>query len=120
VYIQGGDYVSNANANYNGSTVVANSGNNIVFVNFNYRVASWGFLASEKVRENGDLNVGLLDQRFVLDWVQKHIEQVHIALTSALKLLTQLDSLAVIQVTWLSMERLRVLVQWHFISLRSK
>lgn len=66
VYIQGGGYVSNSNANYNGSTVVENSGQNIVFVNFNYRVGSWGFLASEKVRQNGDLNAGLLDERFAL------------------------------------------------------
>ncbi|KAF4632485.1 hypothetical protein G7Y89_g5636 [Cudoniella acicularis] len=48
VYIQGGGYVANSNSNYNGSTVVAISGQNIVFVNFNYRVGSWGFLASEK------------------------------------------------------------------------
>lgn len=34
-----------------------------------------GFLASEKVRENGDLNVGLLDQRKALRWVKKHIKE---------------------------------------------
>ncbi|KAE9363534.1 alpha/beta-hydrolase [Stipitochalara longipes BDJ] len=75
VYIQGGGYVSNSNANYNGSTVVETSSHNIVFVNFNYRVGSWGFLASEKVRKNGDLNAGLLDERFALQWVQKHISK---------------------------------------------
>lgn len=57
--------------------MVAASDQNIVFVNFNYRVASWGFLASEKVQANGDLNAGLLDQRFALQWVQDHIQQVH-------------------------------------------
>lgn len=76
VYIQGGGYRGNYNANYNGSTVVATSGHKIVFVNFNYRVSSWGFLASEKVRADGDLNVGLLDQRLALEWVQEHIHQV--------------------------------------------
>ncbi|KIN06752.1 hypothetical protein OIDMADRAFT_109087 [Oidiodendron maius Zn] len=75
VYIQGGGYTQNGNANYNGSTVVETSGNNIVFVNFNYRVGSWGFLASEKVRKNGNLNAGLLDQDFLLRWVRKNIEQ---------------------------------------------
>ncbi|PVH83344.1 alpha/beta-hydrolase [Cadophora sp. DSE1049] len=75
VYIQGGGYRGNYNANYNGSTVVATSGHEIVFVNFNYRVSSWGFLASEKVRTDGDLNVGLLDQRLALEWVQEHIRQ---------------------------------------------
>lgn len=76
VYIQGGGYISNSNANYNGSTVVQNSGQNIVFVNFNYRVGAWGFLASEKVRSNGNLNAGLLDERFALQWVQKYISEV--------------------------------------------
>lgn len=58
------------------------SGNNIVFVNFNYRVASWGFLASEKVREGGDLNAGLLDQRLLLHWVQQYISLVRISFQS--------------------------------------
>ncbi|KAM0124788.1 hypothetical protein ACHAP3_010107 [Botrytis cinerea] len=75
VFIQGGGYISNSNANFNGSTVVNTSNNEIVFVNFNYRVGSFGFLTSEKVRENGDLNVGLLDQRFLLHWVRDHIAQ---------------------------------------------
>lgn len=69
--------MTNANNNYNGSTVVETSGQNIVFVNFNYRVGPFGFLASEKIRENGDLNAGLLDQEFLLHWVQKNIEQVY-------------------------------------------
>jgi acetylcholinesterase len=42
-------------------------------VNFNYRVGLWGFLASEQVRQDGDLNVGLLDQRQLLLWVQRYI-----------------------------------------------
>ncbi|ROV99811.1 hypothetical protein VSDG_02957 [Cytospora chrysosperma] len=86
VYIQGGGYATNSNANYNGSDVVEgsgyhhngthlvrNSGYNLVFVNFNYRVGALGFLASKKVEENGDLNAGLLDQRKLLQWVQKYI-----------------------------------------------
>jgi hypothetical protein len=110
VYIQGGGYVSNSNANYNGSTVVATSGQNIVFVNFNYRVASWGFLASEKVRGDGDLNAGLLDQRFALKWVQDHIEQVLHLQFLAMFMLT-FTSLEEIPITWLSMEFLLVLAQ---------
>ncbi|QSZ30354.1 hypothetical protein DSL72_004877 [Monilinia vaccinii-corymbosi] len=75
VFIQGGGYISNSNANFNGSTVVKTSNHGIVFVNFNYRVGAFGFLTSEKVRQDGDLNVGLLDQRFLLHWVQDHIIQ---------------------------------------------
>ncbi len=99
MYIQGGGYVANSNANYNGSTVVANSKQNIVFVNFNYRVASWGFLASEKVRAGGDLNVGLLDQRLALKWVQDHIEQVFHIQSTFHDMLTSI-SLEETPVTW--------------------
>ncbi|KAJ6188095.1 hypothetical protein N7519_003003 [Penicillium mononematosum] len=70
-----GGYANNANGNYNGSEVVRESGHTIIFVNFNYRVGVLGFLASEHVRENGDLNAGLLDQRKALYWVQKHIRK---------------------------------------------
>lgn len=73
LFIQGGGYVSNSNANWDGATVVQESGNKIVFVNFNYRVAMWGFLASSQVEANGTLNAGLLDQRFVMQWVKSNI-----------------------------------------------
>ncbi|KAK1768319.1 Alpha/Beta hydrolase protein [Phialemonium atrogriseum] len=73
VFIQGGGYVSLTNANWNGTDVVQRSGNNIVMVNFNYRVGLWGFLASERLRQDGDLNIGMLDQRRLLLWVQDHI-----------------------------------------------
>lgn len=73
LFIQGGGYVSNSNANWDGSTVLQQSGNQIVFVNFNYRVAMWGFLASAKVQANGTLNAGLLDQRYLMQWVKDNI-----------------------------------------------
>ncbi|KAH9902169.1 alpha/beta-hydrolase [Xylariomycetidae sp. FL2044] len=75
LFIQGGGYTANANANWNGTEVVERSGGNIVFVNFNYRVGLWGFLASERLRADGDLNVGLLDQRFMMRWVKENIAQ---------------------------------------------
>lgn len=76
VHIQGGGYASNANANFNGTNVIQHSGYDLVFVNFNYRVGALGFLASEEIRRDGDLNVGLLDQRKALAWVKQHISQV--------------------------------------------
>ncbi|KAL7924566.1 alpha/beta-hydrolase [Trichoderma austrokoningii] len=75
VYIQGGGYSQNSNANYNGTDVIQQSGNGLVFVNFNYRVGALGFLASEHVRRDGDLNAGLLDQRLLLHWVKKNIRK---------------------------------------------
>ena len=72
-FIQGGGYSNNADSNINGTGVVEASGGNMVFVEINYRVGALGFLASENVRSNGDLNVGLLDQRAVLQWIQDYI-----------------------------------------------
>lgn len=69
LFIQGGGYADNSNFNPNDSEVVKQSGYDIVFVNFNYRVGALGFLASEDVWRDGDLNAGLLDQRKVLTWV---------------------------------------------------
>ncbi|TGJ87283.1 hypothetical protein E0Z10_g1473 [Xylaria hypoxylon] len=75
LFIQGGGYTVNSNANWNGTEVVQRSGHKILLVNSNYRVGLWGFLAGERVRADGDLNVGLLDQRFVMRWVRRHIAQ---------------------------------------------
>ncbi|KAF8581513.1 triacylglycerol lipase-like protein [Ramaria rubella] len=72
-WIQGGGYIVNSDANYNGSELVKATGNQMVFVGINYRVGLFGFLSSERVCENGDLNVGLLDQRMAMEWVQEHI-----------------------------------------------
>lgn len=75
-FIQGGGWAHNADQNINGTNVVERSGGNVIFVQINYRVGAFGFLASEKVRENGALNAGLLDQRKGLEWVQKYITRV--------------------------------------------
>ncbi|KAH8119018.1 Alpha/Beta hydrolase protein [Phellopilus nigrolimitatus] len=40
----------------------------LVVVTFNYRVGPYGFLASEEIQKDGDTNIGLLDQRKVLQW----------------------------------------------------
>ncbi|KFY15435.1 hypothetical protein V491_05684 [Pseudogymnoascus sp. VKM F-3775] len=72
-FIQGGGYSSNADRNFNGTEVIRQSNYNIVFVQINYRVGAFGFLASENIHRDGDLNVGLLDQRKALHWVQKYI-----------------------------------------------
>jgi acetylcholinesterase len=45
----------------------------MIVVTFNYRVGLYGFLASEDVRRDGDLNVGLLDQRKAMEWTKNHI-----------------------------------------------
>lgn len=64
---------------------MAKSGHNVVLVNFNYRVGALGFLGGEEVKADGDLNIGLLDQRFAMKWVKNHITSVR-ALQSLLYL----------------------------------
>lgn len=70
VFIQGGGFNSNGNANYSGTGLVTASGNNIVVVMFNYRVGPYGFLTDGNEIEP---NNGLFDQRKVLEWVQDNI-----------------------------------------------
>ncbi|KAJ7132220.1 Alpha/Beta hydrolase protein [Mycena epipterygia] len=48
-------------------------GKPVIVVVPNYRLNAFGFLASEEVKAAGIGNLGLRDQRFALDWVQKHI-----------------------------------------------
>lgn len=80
VYLPGGGYALNSNVGTNGTAAiqraVEETGSGMVFVYVNYRVGVFGFLASEKIREDGVLNAGLLDQRKALKWVQHHISQV--------------------------------------------
>ena len=78
VFIQGGGFNNNGNANLDGSDLVRASGKQIVVVNFNYRVGPYGFLAGAEIVANKSLslNNGLKDQRQLLKWVNKYIDQV--------------------------------------------
>ncbi|KAI1139172.1 carboxylesterase family protein [Hypoxylon sp. FL0543] len=46
----------------------------IIYVAINYRVGIFGFAASDALRDEDGLNVGLLDQYLGLQWVRDHIE----------------------------------------------
>jgi carboxylesterase type B len=73
IWLQGGAFVLNFNPNYNGSGLIEASGGNVIVVSFNYRVGPYGFLASEELQEEGNLNVGLHDQRAAMRWVEQNI-----------------------------------------------
>ncbi|EXV06735.1 carboxylesterase/lipase domain protein [Metarhizium robertsii] len=72
LYIQGGGFNLNSNANINASGLIQASGHNIVVVSFNYRVGPYGFLTDGKEIAP---NNGLRDQEKVMQWVQKHISK---------------------------------------------
>ncbi|PLB47116.1 alpha/beta-hydrolase [Aspergillus steynii IBT 23096] len=52
--------------------------NDYVVIYPNYRVNAFGFLPGKAIKDSAtaDLNPGLLDQQFVLKWVQSHIHHV--------------------------------------------
>ncbi|KAJ7037859.1 alpha/beta-hydrolase [Mycena alexandri] len=77
-WIHGGSYAINAGSNPDSDpthlihrSVTINKP--IMFVSTNYRLNTFGFLASTTVAPE-DLNAGLLDQRLALEFVQNHIE----------------------------------------------
>ena len=49
--------------------------NGFISVVIQYRLGAFGFLSSEDVRKYGQVNAGLMDQRFALHWVQDQIEK---------------------------------------------
>ena len=79
VWIYGGGYTAGATSDpvYNVSYIVQESVNMnepIIVVSINYRVASFGFIASSEVVDDGATNLGLKDQRLALRWVKENIQ----------------------------------------------
>ncbi|TKX18785.1 hypothetical protein C1H76_9046 [Elsinoe australis] len=72
VQIHGGGYAAGSAESYPGYALV-NQSQAIIYVTIQYRLNAFGFLSSVEVRENGDANAGLLDQRSALNWVERNI-----------------------------------------------
>ncbi|CAA7262326.1 unnamed protein product [Cyclocybe aegerita] len=75
-YIFGGAFEIGDTTQVHGDSLVNRSldlGEPIIYVAASYRVNAFGFLGGKEVQAAGLGNVGLLDQRFALEWVQKHI-----------------------------------------------
>ncbi|THU87356.1 alpha/beta-hydrolase [Dendrothele bispora CBS 962.96] len=60
---------------YDGEDLLRISNDRTIVVVIQYRLGLFGFLAGETVKNNGNLNAGLLDQQFALQWVQQHISK---------------------------------------------
>ncbi|KAJ3732159.1 Alpha/Beta hydrolase protein [Lentinula guzmanii] len=71
VWIHGGGYIMGGADQYPGSDLMREANNEIVLVIIQYRLGLFGFLAGSEVKEDGDLNAGLLDQDFALRWISK-------------------------------------------------
>ncbi|KAE9407595.1 alpha/beta-hydrolase [Gymnopus androsaceus JB14] len=70
-----GAYVSGNASMYPGSDLLQEANNEVIAVLIQYRLGLFGFLAGNDVKENGDLNAGLLDQHFALRWVNTYISK---------------------------------------------
>ncbi|KAK7461053.1 hypothetical protein VKT23_008981 [Stygiomarasmius scandens] len=84
VWIHGGGYHSGSASSsgfpdttgvYDGESLLQESNNRFVVVNIQYRLGLFGFLAGEAIKHDGNLNAGLLDQQFALQWIQEHISK---------------------------------------------
>jgi len=73
VNIHGGGYTTGGADEYLWGPIVDASGGSIIAVSTQYRLGAYGFLSGSEVRENGQANAGLLDQRTALEWVQRNI-----------------------------------------------
>ncbi|KAL6921657.1 hypothetical protein FSST1_005683 [Fusarium sambucinum] len=72
VFIQGGGFNGNSKPTVDGTGLIQASGMKMIVVTLNYRVSVFGFLSyGDKVQPN----IGLLDQRKALQWVQRYISR---------------------------------------------
>ena len=71
-YIYGGGFSSGTTQGFPMYDWVAQNPG-IVGVSPAYRLNALGFLAGPGIAIDGDYNVGLLDQRAAMEWVQRHI-----------------------------------------------
>ncbi|KAK7531183.1 acetylcholinesterase precursor [Phyllosticta citricarpa] len=79
VALHGGGYTSGSKSDLGDAYGLLNRsrvvGEEIIYVSINYRLGAFGFLSGPSFQKNGLANAGLHDQRFALEWVQKHINK---------------------------------------------
>ncbi|KXH42585.1 acetylcholinesterase [Colletotrichum simmondsii] len=75
VQIHGGGYTGGNSTSSPGDSMVYHSNGSMIYVAIQYRLGPLGFLAGDELTRDGSWNVGLLDQRAALNWIQKNIHQ---------------------------------------------
>ncbi|KAK3332026.1 Alpha/Beta hydrolase protein [Cercophora scortea] len=80
VWIYGGAYLFGSKDTlqpqlpfYDGSGMMGQASNNMIFVAMNYRLGAYGFLAGTTMEREALPNAGLHDQRAALQWVRDYI-----------------------------------------------
>lgn len=73
IYIHGGSFVSGSHKSFDGALFVAKSQQPLMVVTVQYRLGVLGTLPSDFMEEADLLNLGIRDQRMMLEFVQKYI-----------------------------------------------
>ncbi|KAI9436916.1 carotenoid ester lipase precursor [Lactarius indigo] len=77
-WIFGGGFQIGGPSTYDGGSFVARSidiGQPVIYVSVNYRLSALGFLPGKEVKAEKVGNLGLLDQRLGMKWVQNYISE---------------------------------------------
>ncbi|KAF2083603.1 putative extracellular lipase [Saccharata proteae CBS 121410] len=77
MWIFGGGFEFGGISSYDGSGIIQKSidlGQDVLYVEANYRVGGFGFLAGKELQADGSTNIGLRDQRLAMQWVAENIE----------------------------------------------
>ncbi|RAL00045.1 alpha/beta-hydrolase [Aspergillus ibericus CBS 121593] len=77
VWFHGGAFTTGDKSQFTGARgLIQRSmafGDGVVFVSVNYRLGAFGWLSGPELRESGNANAGLMDQRMALLWVKQYI-----------------------------------------------
>ncbi|KAJ5037440.1 uncharacterized protein L3040_007615 [Drepanopeziza brunnea f. sp. 'multigermtubi'] len=76
VFIHGGEFIKGDKSEYDGRNLVKTSvtlGHPIIYVAMNYRLGFLGFPAGKEAQSHNSTNLGLLDQRQALVWLQQNV-----------------------------------------------
>ncbi|THV05682.1 alpha/beta-hydrolase [Dendrothele bispora CBS 962.96] len=73
VWIHGGGFQSGGTPDFDPVLLMNTSTNPMIFASFAYRLGPLGFLGGSRLKEDGQLNIGIQDQRVALRWVQRYI-----------------------------------------------
>ncbi|CAG9983370.1 unnamed protein product [Clonostachys byssicola] len=76
VWISGGAYIMTVKTK-GGKAALQASNYKSIFIEGNYRLGAFGWLAGDYMQQVGQPNAGLYDQALLFEWVQKYIDQVH-------------------------------------------
>lgn len=73
VFLHGGSFVVGSHHSFDGALFVAKSKQPLIVVTAQYRLGALGSLPAKFMEEEGLLNLGIRDQRLMLEFVQKYI-----------------------------------------------